>query len=274
MARSIHPASGSTPGRIMGLMKLEREEKSPEKTVAGRLWEVDALRGLAVVVMLGYHLVWDLDYFGHYRTDLDTGIWPWIQQIFLTVFIFLVGLSLWLSYTRRGRIKFSGYFSRGLKILGWGVGVTVATRLFLGEGTVFFGILHFIGVSVICAYPLIRLGVANMFLGAAFIAATGCLSPLPDSPFLAWLGLSPLNLYTVDHVPIFPWLGVVLLGSGTGRLLYPGGQRRIELPYLDMDRNLRFLTFLGRNSLLIYLLHQPVFFGLFFAGGFLWKHLH
>ncbi|MEW6171680.1 MAG: heparan-alpha-glucosaminide N-acetyltransferase domain-containing protein [Bacillota bacterium] len=129
---------------------------------SGRLWEVDALRGIAIVMMVVYHLAWDLHYFGVYEKDVNVGFWTFFQKTTETAFIFLVGVSLWLSYSLRGRVRFTAYLGRGLKLLGLGFIITVLTWQLFGEGRILFGILQFIGLSVICGYPFIRLKQYNI----------------------------------------------------------------------------------------------------------------
>ena len=231
---------------------------------SGRFWEVDALRGVAVVMMVVYHLAWDLHYFGYYPGSVTAGLWGLFQSATLINFVFLAGVSLWLSYARQGRVRFGWYANRGLKLLGWGFLITLVTGLLLKEGTVFFGVLHLIGLAAVCAYPFLRLGLANLFLGLGLIALGNCFGRVPVGfPHLLWLGLCPPGLYMVDYVPLVPWFGVVLLGVCAGFLFYPGGKRLLRLKETNNSPPVRLLAFLGRKSLFIYLIHQPVLFGLF-----------
>jgi uncharacterized membrane protein len=69
----------------------------------------------------------------------------------------------------------------------------------------------------------------------------------------------------VDYYPLLPWGGAALLGVACGRLNYPDGRRRLSLPDLSAAAPVRALRFLGRHSLLIYLLHQPILLGALFG---------
>jgi uncharacterized membrane protein len=73
-----------------------------------------------------------------------------------------------------------------------------------------------------------------------------------------WLGFVPQQLYSVDYYPLLPWFGVVLIGVCAGNTLYPNHRRRFALPDLSRVIPLRALAFMGRHSLLIYLVHQPL----------------
>ncbi len=230
-----------------------------------RFWEVDLLRGLAVVMMVAFHFFYDLNYFGIYRVNVSSGFWFYFARITAGLFILLVGVSLVLSSSRaemqgkRGAQVFMGFLKRGLWIFFLGLVVTVATYLLVGDGFIVFGILHFIGISIILAYPFLRLKAWNLIFGAAVIAIGFFLqSQSVSSPWLLWLGLAPVGFYTLDYIPIFPWFGVVLIGIFLGNALYKGYRRQFVLPDLSGTALAGALGLLGRNSLFIYLIHQPL----------------
>jgi uncharacterized membrane protein len=87
------------------------------------------------------------------------------------------------------------------------------------------------------------------------------------SPWLLWLGLAPEGFYSLDYLPLLPWFGVVLMGIALGDFLYHGYKRRIALPDLGGALLVRPLAFLGRNSLLIYFVHQPALIALLYLGS-------
>jgi len=136
-------------------------------------------------------------------------------------------------------------------------------------GVVAFGILHLIGVSVILAYPLLKYRLANLFLGLCFIAAGVYMRAQEVSSESAWLlplGVVPENLFMPDYRPVLPWFGVVLLGLFAGNVLYGDGKRPADVPR-RAPQIARPLVPLGRNSLFIYLIHQPILVGLLLALG-------
>lgn len=239
-----------------------------------RFWEVDLLRGLAVAMMVLYHLLWDLSYFRVAAVDVYAGFWLSFARTTATLFLLLVGVALHLRAARSvaggqaGRALFTRQVRRGLIVLAWGLVITAATRLFLGDSYVVFGILHLIGVSVILAYPFLWLGWWNLALGIGLIAAGVWLRGVTvDFPWLLWLGLTPRFFYSVDYFPLLPWFGVVLIGLFLGGTLYTASQRRIPLPDLSAATPVRWLSWLGRYSLPVYLLHQPVLIALLIVLG-------
>ena len=240
-----------------------------------RLWEVDALRGFAIVEMIFYHFIWDLNYFGIVDYTLVVGPWQWFARSIATLFILTVGVSLTLSYNReRQRLGhsrlFGKYLLRGAKIFGLGLIITVATFLFIGRGFVIFGILHLIGVSIVLAYPFLKTNrwvalAAGLLVIAAGIMVDGLRS---QSPWLLWLGIKQVGTYMVDYYPVLPWYGITLIGIFAGYSLYPNGERRFRLPDWGGTAPARGLQFLGRHSLVIYLIHQPILIGLLMILGF------
>ena len=228
-----------------------------------RLWEIDALRGVAILMMVVYHLLWDLHSLGGFDITLRSGFWSWWQIVTASLFTGLVGLSLTLSYNRERRTRPTGslwskYVIRGLTVFTWGLVIGLVTYLALGTGYyVRFGILHLIGLSIILAYPFLRFRWINLALGVILTLLGPAIQGLRlDLPTLEWLAATPGS--GVDYAPLIPWFGRVLIGIFLGNTLYAGGQRRFALPDLGHNALIMPLRILGENSLLIYLIHQPI----------------
>ena len=240
-----------------------------------RLWEVDLLRGIAIMLMVLYHFAFDLDYFGLVKIDVKSGVFLTIARLAVTLFLLLVGLSLTLSFSRAVRLgredRFKRrLFRRSIRILALAFCITIVTYLLLGRGYIVFGALHMIGLSLPLAYPFLRLGRKNFILGSILIILGGYVQDISvDHSWLFWLGLAPPDFYSLDYIPMLPWFGVVLCGVGLGCLLYPGYRRRLSLwdkPLTSQCTWIRVLCYLGRNSLAIYLVHQPLTILLLFLG--------
>lgn len=240
-----------------------------------RIWEIDALRGLAILLMIVFHFVYDLDYLGFASVRMYSGFWYYFWIVIPTLFLLLVGISLTLSYNRarkkhRRRTAFFKYLKRGAKVFGFGLIITAVTYVFLPRGTVLFGILHLIGVSIILAYPFLKLRYANLALGAAIVLLGEVISQLTiNSKALLWLGVRPASFYTLDYFPLIPWFGLVLAGIGLGNLFYTGGARRFNLPQLAHKLAIKPLCWLGRHALKIYLAHQPIILAALYAVRYL-----
>ena len=242
------------------MIPAQRErERGTERSATkkdGRYWEVDAARGVAILMMVVYHFVYDLYAFGGYDVDAVTGFWARFADATASLFLFLVGVSLAIS-SGRGGGGFRKYLLRGLRIFGYGMLLTLVFFVF-DMGIVLFGILHLIGVSIILSYPFLRLRLANLVIGACTFAA-GLYLQAGDPTGSAWLlpfGVAPEGWAMPDYRPLLPWFGVVLMGLSFGNAVYGGG-RPGGLPSAAPVLA-RPLLPLGRNSLAIYLVHQPV----------------
>jgi uncharacterized membrane protein len=236
-----------------------------------RFWEVDAARGVAIIMMIVYHTTYDLDNLGGYDIYSTTGYWALFADVTAGLFLFLVGVSLAISRARTsltGWHLFSKYLARGLRILAYGVVLTVVF-LALGMGVVAFGILHLIGVSIILAYPFLGLRFTNLVLGTLIFAAGQYILAQEIYSQSFWLlpfGIIPEGMVMPDYRPLLPWFGVVLIGLFFGNVVYGDGRRPAVLgdkvPVLA-----RPLLPLGKNSLLIYLVHQPIIIAVLAATG-------
>ena len=232
-----------------------------------RLWEGDTCRGIAICMMVIYHLAWDLRAFGVYDVPLYSAFWVVWQKTTAGLFTVLVGVSLTLSYSRARQAAdatslWPKYLGRGAAIFTWGMVITAATLLVLGpEQYIRFGILHLIGVATVVAYPLLRFRWLNLAL-AAVLVGLGALvrGAALDIPWLQWLAPTPGA--GVDYTPLVPMLSRVLLGIFVGNMLYPGGRRGYRLQSRADHFLARVLQGMGQNSLLIYLFHQPVLVGI------------
>ncbi len=239
-----------------------------------RFWEVDALRGVAIVMMVIYHLLWSLWFVRALpNIVLYAGFWKYFQRTTASLFILLVGVSLVISYHRalqkRGNTNglWWKFIKRGAMLFGFGIVIDLITRA-ANTGFVDFGVLHLIGFSVAFAYPFLRFRWLNLALYVVFFFVGGYVENLRvDTRLLVWVGLVPERYAPVDFFPIFPWFGVVLLGVFFGSLLYAGNRRHFTLPNLSGWLPFNLLEFLGRHSLFIYLVHQPLIFASLLALG-------
>lgn len=234
-----------------------------------RFWEIDFLRGIAIVMMVIFHTLYMLDYFNVHAFNISSGFWFLFARMTAVVFLVLVGISLTLSYSRASQnVNFSKYAKRGLTIFSFGMLITLITWIFVPKSFVIFGVLHFIGVAIMLSYLFLKFRYVNLALSVAFITIGFLIQNIVVSvPWLLPFGLAPARFYTLDYFPIFPWFGVVLIGIFLGNTLYLGYNRRFKLANLSKFAFIRALCFLGRHSLLIYVTHVPVIISVLCALG-------
>ena len=253
---------------------LHDKDIKTEKT-RQRFWEIDFLRGLALIMMVVFHFLVILHLFGVPRFRLD--IYPWfpLQRATMVLFLLLVGVSLTLaraglalSVAQKSHI-FLNYAKRGISILTWAMLITGVSRIMFGDGFVRFGILHLIGLSMIISLPFISMRVLSLILGTAIIVLGYYIQKIPYSS--AWqlgFGIIPQGFYSMDYAPVIPWFGVVLIGIFIGNFLYLDGQRRfLFFPDYGDVKWAGWLCYMGRHSLVIYLIHMPILFGLLWILG-------
>jgi uncharacterized membrane protein len=234
-----------------------------------RFWELDLLRGTAVVMMISFHILYDLEFFNLYNFNLYSGPLLFYVILIASLFLGLVGVSLSISHARIGnqlspKQQFIKYMKRGFTLIILGMLITLGTWLYLDEGFVIFGILHCIGLSIILAYPFLKYTYHPFFIGCILIILGIYLRTITVSfSWLLWLGFRPMGFYTVDYFPLLPWFGVILIGITIGNIFYRQNTRQFSLKSYSKNPVIRFGIFLGQHSLLIYLLHQPILIGVF-----------
>ena len=230
--------------------------------VNARYLLVDALRGVAIVLMVIFHFCFDLAYFG--LADFDfyrDPFWLHLRTFILSLFLGLVGASLVLA-TRAGLDR-KRYARRLTLLVLSALAISLSTWWMFGQRYVFFGVLHFIAVASVLGLAFLRFNWMNLLLGVALIAfATNAALPWFDRPGWRWIGLMTHKPETEDYVPMLPWFGAVLVGLFLGRqMLRLAWVSRLEQGLHDKAL-VRMLAVPGKRSLLIYLAHQPVLIGL------------
>lgn len=196
--------------------------------------------------MVIFHLIVNLTDFWGYNLKYTDGFWYYEGKLSAILFIVIAGVSSTLS----------GYHSRrGLLVFAWGMVITLVTYFYNPHTYIRFGILHMLG-SCMILFPFIKnLSTAWLILaGTAAIASGQWMAQLTiSSSLLLPFGITPANFTSLDYYPLLPWSGFFLYGAALGQLLYK--ERRSRLPHLSW---LQPLTALGRHSLAVYLIHQPV----------------
>ena len=224
-----------------------------------RIWELDALRGFCIVCVIFVHFMFDLVYFLGKQVDFPP-LYTFIQQYGGAIFVVLSGCCATLG---------SRSFRRGVLVFGCGMLITLVTfgmyrmGMAASDVVVKFGVLHLLGVCMML-YPLLKkLPTTALSVFAAAIVAIGyAIQGMRFSVrWLFPLGFVYPGFTSSDFFPLMPQLGWFLLGIVIGRTLYH--EKRTLLPGTAQDFFLfRFFQWCGRQSLWIYLLHQPVVYGL------------
>ncbi len=237
-----------------------------------RYWEIDAIRGIAILGMLFYHLLACLVVF-HIVVEDPRFLSNYNSYMFGSgIFILLAGIAMILRHERmRGKTTreyYSALVIKALFLLAIGFCITIGSwigaSIFLGsEAFIKFGFLHMLGVSMLLAIPLLRYGKWNIIIGVIIIAIGAFICPYINDPSCLYpLGIhaEDFMIYTQDYFPLFPWFGVLLFGVGLGNVFYPHGIRFFALRGPGMIGVVLAKLGNGAVTLFIYLVHVPVFF--------------
>ncbi len=221
-----------------------------------RIWELDAFRGLCIIGVVIVHAIFDIrELFGFY---FETPAWfDWIQTYGGILFVVLSGVCVTLGHH---------HIIRGVVVAVCAMIITLVTCLLFDRSLhIWFGVLHLLAFCML-TYGLYRklpwpvilgLGVCFVALGIWFTTFK------VSNPYLFPLGLTAKGFAAGDYFPIFPHLGYFMIGVAGGKTLY---KNKVTLFKKVNDRNpvIRFFSFVGRHSLLIYMLHQPLVYGILF----------
>lgn len=233
-------------------------------TPGHRIPALDIARSIALLAMAIFHLTYDLALFRLIDPGTAfTPFWALFARMTAGSFLFLAGISLWLAHGN-GIRRHS--FLRRLGILATAaLAVSIGTRIGMGEAWVRFGILHSIAACSVLGLAFLRLPVAATVLAAvAAFLAPGWIDPNAFShPAWVWLVKATGRPAMVDYVPLLPWAAPFLTGIALGRIgSMTGLWQRMARPETPL---LRRLSWPGRNSLAIYLAHQPILIGIVWA---------
>lgn len=234
-----------------------------------RYLELDLLRTTAILLMVVYHFAFDLRYFYGWPIDVFHGSWWVLQKTTAITFLLVSGLSAAVSHHRMHQknltlqAEWLHIGKRASIILGAGLLVNIGTYAMDPDTYIRFGILHLIGTSALLLMFFASLREGTILLGLLLTLSTNTIrSALPPSVLLIPLGSPPTNFISLDYFPLLPWLGVILIGFGLGHFFYvrwTSWRKNQLFQLLETGHSkLETLTFPGRHSLLLYLLHQPL----------------
>jgi len=238
------------------------------KPTSDRCHLLDSIRGLTVLNMTAFHAIWDLVYiFGiNWNWYHGQGAYIWQQGICWS-FILLSGFCSGMS---RHLLR------RGLTVFGLGAGITLFTALFMPEDLIIFGVLTLIGscmlIMTLCRKLLQKIpSVIGILISFFLFAFTKHINSgflgffrkeffhLPEILYqnyiTAYFGFPQIEFYSTDYFSLIPWLFLFL----TGFFIYQqSGEKILNIKW----QGIGILNLIGRHALEIYVLHQPVIYGI------------
>ena len=228
--------------------------------MAERILWIDVTRGISILAMITFHFAFDLMYFGFTKSNLIyQADWRLFERMIAFSFLFIAGLSLFI--THGSSINWKSFIKRYGVTAVCAVLISIVTYILFNVDMIRFGILHAISVSGLISLLLLKLNSLSLALLAVLIFLINQLIPKPleGDYFWQWLIYTTETPNSLDYRPIIPWITPFILGMASCQLFRKWGL--LEPRKRAIHKELSILSWLGRNSLIIYLLHQPILFG-------------
>jgi len=224
-----------------------------------RIREIDIMRTFAMLLMVVYHILYDLNNFAgldisYYKPPLSI-----IGKLSALIFIFLSGVSSGLG---------SKPFRRGIVVFACGMLITLVTFVFFKERFVFFGILHLLGVCMVLS-PAIKKAPSWILMIIIIISAVAgwFFDKLTVQTWvLLPFGITYKDFASVDYYPLFPYISVFMVGVIYYRIFY-----KYRKSIFNLKPKNDIIEKLSKNSLTIYLLHQPIILGIIYAVAYIMR---
>ena len=230
-----------------------------------RIYILDWLRGIAVAGMVLHHGLFALEQVSYMFGQpidfwvLDTKTFWVLQEIFVGLFLMISGICTAFSRS---------VLRRGLIVSGGALLITLVTGVLLpaigvSGLEIWFGILHMFGLSMLlyglftCKKRWVPV-VTAIALFCFWLAVITCRGMQWADNAAIIVGILPEDFYSADYYPLFPYFLLYLAGTFLGPAVRDG-----KFPAWFYTLRFRPMEWVGRHSLWIYLIHQPVLFGLF-----------
>jgi uncharacterized membrane protein len=220
--------------------------KENKENKENRIWELDFARGIALLLMIYFHIIFDMkDIFG-YNINYSQGINYLAGRASGILFILISGISCTLSKSNT---------KRAIRILFLALIITIITHLYNMELGIKFGILHFLGFSILLFSLLNYLNETLLaMLGTVILVLGGYISKIRvNFDHLFILGITSDKFISSDYYPLIPWLGIFIYGVILGKYFY---KEKKSIFSFQLKGGL--ISYFGRNTLLIYIIHQPI----------------
>ena len=217
-----------------------------------RIHALDLIRGVLILGMIADHIMYDCTtYLGVLRGYMTHPVRLAFHFFGAYLFVLLSGASASIS---RSNLK------RGFIMLGIALGITLVTYILDHDAFIVFGIIHCLALCAII-YALVRPAldrIPHSLAPILWIALAGVTkyftdTVIVDSRWLWMFGFQYKGFVSLDYYPIIPWIFVYFLGAWCGPYIF--GRK---LPEWFYNMRCEFLETVGRWSLWIYVLHQPV----------------
>ncbi len=237
-----------------------------------RIYLLDELRGIGIIYVMLYHLLYDI-FLLYPIVDIPwffSGAFQMSRVVVVVMLMVISGVSCSLS---KNNLK------RGLVILAFAMAITVVTFFLMPASFIVFGILHFFAVSILiyCVvgkwlkklppllftviFAVLFVGTYDIYDGIVGILSLGLTVDVPsflyDKFYLVPLGFGMQGFSSVDYYPLIPWIFAFFVGA-----LWGDSLKTKKAPQFFYKKHISALGIIGKHTLILYIIHQPIFFAL------------
>ncbi len=231
-----------------------------------RYWEIDCIRGIAIILMITFHTLYDLQFLFNKNIFTKNNFWSIMPYCISGIFLTISGITLSINYQRKKYSKFTNILYRSSKIFLLGIIITLTTIFFDFGGKIYFGILHCISLATLLSYFFKHTTKKKLlFLGLIFLTVGIYVDQkfwIWHNPYFFWL--FPYYNFSIgdmiDYYPLIPSFGFILLGLYIGKIFYKKTTKKVKLPIYPYYFFTKPLQYIGKYSLWIYMLHQPIIY--------------
>ena len=231
-----------------------------------RLYIIDFIRGCAIIMMIIFHIFLSFNLFSNKNYNLHDGILKYLGLISRNLFIFISGISLYLSFKNNKKKQFQKkQFNRLITILIFSIIITILTYIVLPDKYIISGILHymFLSLSILILflnlfdvkYIYILFGLSLLFLNSNIYYYTN--NNIIDY-LLHILGFNQYFKPSIDYFPLKKWLWKTILGFIIAKNIDLEKIQDLISNWLDLDNNI--IKNIGNKSLFIYMFHIPIMY--------------
>ena len=238
-----------------------------------RIRPLDFFRSISVIAMIFYHFVFDLGDFGYINMiTVVNGYWKLFAQSIGCSFLFISGISFWIM--ANGGINWSKYLKRLAILIAAALLISVVTYRVNSNTFIFFGILHLLAACSIFSLMVFRLpfivllviGVGILLLPDYYYSSTYYNDNLFSQKLFSWTGLYNGKTGSVDFYAFMPWSAAFIFGLAISKIFVKPKRSSSLSPLSFKEEKAGFtlssILWIGRNSLLVYLIHQPILISL------------
>jgi uncharacterized membrane protein len=207
---------------------------------------IDVLRGFTIILMIFFHFSFDLNLLGFIKVDIiHHPFWHFLPRLIVFLFFLAVGMSLALVH--QDQIKWTSFLKRFIKLVFLAGLISLVTYFMFPENWIYFGTLHSIAIVSFLSLPFLKFPKTSLFVALMLF-----LPSMIWDKNLPWFEMVHPSF---DYISPFPWVGACLLG------IYAVSKNIHKFYCNQNSKIIKSLNFLGRHSLLIYLIHQPILLG-------------